>query len=50
MELIVHIPINHQGYADIYIGDTTGLTIVLPGTRNVDQLEAAISLTIKVAA
>ncbi len=49
-ELIVHIPIDHQGYADIYINDTTGITVVLPDTRNMDELEAANPLTIKVAA
>ncbi len=31
-ELIVDVPINHQGYANIYIDDTMGLTINLPGT------------------
>jgi hypothetical protein len=45
-ELIVNIPINHQGYADMYIDDTTGLTVNLPSTRNSDQLEAAIPLAI----
>ncbi len=29
-ELIVDIPIAPRGYADIYIDDTTGLTIDLP--------------------
>ncbi len=46
----VSIPIDHQGYADVYIDDITGLTIDLPGTRNADQIEAAISLAIKAAA
>jgi hypothetical protein len=49
-ELVVDIPIDHQGYAGVYINDTTGLTVNLPGTRNADHLEAAIPLTIKVAA
>jgi hypothetical protein len=35
-KLIVNIPIYHQGYADIYINDMTGLAVDLPGTRNVD--------------
>ena len=49
-ELIVDIPIDPRGYADVYIDDTTGLTVDLPGTRNADWLEAAIPLAIKVAA
>ncbi len=49
-ELIVDIPVNPRGYADVYIDDTTGLTVDLPGTRNADQLEAAIPLAIEVAA
>ncbi len=49
-ELIVDIPIDHQGYANIYTDDTTGLTIKLPGTCNMDHLEAAIPLAIEVAA
>jgi hypothetical protein len=49
-ELIVNVPVNPRGYADIYIDNTTGLTINLPGTRNTNRLEAAIPLAIKVAA
>jgi hypothetical protein len=49
-ELIVDIPVNHCGYADVYIDDTTRLTINIPGTRNTNRLEAAIPLAIKVAA
>jgi hypothetical protein len=49
-ELIVDVPISHQGFADIYIDNTTGLTIDLPGTQNAERLEAAILLAIKVAA
>ncbi len=49
-KLIVNIPINPRGYADVYINDTTGLTINLPGTRNADRLEAAIPLSIEIAA
>ena len=49
-ELIVDIPVDPRGYADVYIDDTTGLTVDLPGTSNADQLEAAIPLAIKVAA
>ena len=49
-ELIVNVPIDPRGYADVYIDDTTGLTVDLPGTKNADRLEAAIPLAIEVAA
>ncbi len=49
-ELIVDIPINPQGYADVYIDNTTTLTIDLTGTQNAEQLEAAIPLAIEIAA
>jgi hypothetical protein len=49
-ELIVNVPVDSRGYADVYIDDKTGLTINLPGTRNADRLEVAIFLAIKVAA
>ncbi len=49
-ELIIDIPINPRGYADVYIDNTTGLTIDLPGTHNANRLKAAIPLAIKVAA
>jgi hypothetical protein len=49
-ELIIDIPIDHQGYANVYIDDTTGLTLDLPGTRKADHLEAAIPLAIEIAA
>ncbi len=48
--LIVDIPIDPQGYADVYINDTTGLIVNLPGTMNADRLEAPIPLAIKVTA
>jgi hypothetical protein len=50
-ESIIDIPVNSRGYADVYIDNTTGLTIVdLPRTGNANRLEAAIPLAIKVAA
>ena len=49
-ELIVDIPVDPRGYADVYLDDMTGLTVDLPGTRNADRMEAAIPLTIEVAA
>jgi hypothetical protein len=49
-ELIVNVPVNPCSYVDVYIDNTTGLTINLPRTRNADRLEAAIPLTIEVAA
>ncbi len=47
---IVDIPIDPMGYADVYIDDTMGLTIKLPGRMNAEYLEAVIPLAIKVAA
>jgi hypothetical protein len=47
---IVDIPINNWGYADIYISNTTGLTIDLPGTKNAVRLKTAIPLAFEVAA
>jgi len=49
-ELIINVPIDPRGYADVYIDDTTGLTVDLPGTKNAERLEAAIPLAIEVAA
>jgi hypothetical protein len=46
--LIVDIPINPQGYADVYINNTAVLTVNLLGIMNANRLEAAISLAIKV--
>ena len=46
-ESIVDIPVDPQGYADVYINDTTGLTVDLPGTCNAEQLKAATPLTIE---
>ena len=49
-KLIVDVPIDPKGYAGVYINDTTGLTIDLPGTMNADRLEAVIAFAIEVAA
>ncbi len=49
-ELIVDIPIDHRGYADVYIDDTTALTVDLTGTRNAERLEATIPLVIEIGA
>ncbi len=49
-ELIVDVPVNLPGYPDVYIDDTMGLTIDLPGTRNASRLEAAIPLATEEAA
>jgi hypothetical protein len=47
---IVDVPIDPHGFAEVYIDNTTGLTVNLPGTLNADRLEAAIPLAIEVAA
>jgi len=49
-ELIVDIPVDPRGKADVYIDDTTGLTIDIPGSNNVQRMAAAIPLAIEVAA
>jgi hypothetical protein len=49
-ESIINVPVNPHGYAGVYIDDTTGLTVNLPGTRNTNRLEPVIPLAIKVAA
>jgi hypothetical protein len=49
-ELIMDIPIDPRGYADVYIGNTTALTVNLTGTQNAERLEAAISLAIEITA
>ena len=49
-ELIVDVPIDPHGFADVYIDNTTGLTVDLPGTLNANRLKAAIPLAIEVAA
>ncbi len=49
-ELIVDIPVNPRGKADVYIDDTTGLTVDIPGSKNVERMAAAIPLAIEVAA
>ncbi len=45
-ELIVDVSVDPRGYVDIYIDDTTRLTINLLGTSNTDRLEAGIPLNI----
>ncbi len=49
-ELIMDVPIDPRGFADVYINDRTGLTANLPGTLNANRLKAAIPLAIEVAA
>jgi hypothetical protein len=46
-ELIVKVPVHPRGYADVYINDTSGLTVNLLGTHNGERLKAAIPLAIK---
>ena len=41
-ELIVDIPVNPRGKVDVYIDDTTGLTVNIPGSKNVERMAAAI--------
>ena len=48
-ELIVDIPVNPKGIAEVYINDTCGLTVEDKGSDNVTRLERAILLAIYVA-
>ncbi len=48
-ELIVDVPIDPKVYTDVYINNTTDLSVDLPGTINADRLKAAIALAIEVA-
>ena len=49
-ELIVDVPVDPRGTADVYIDDTIGLTVDLPKSSNCERLEAAILLAIHTAA
>jgi hypothetical protein len=49
-ELIVDVPVDPRGYADVHIDIMTRLTINLPGTCYANRLEVAILLAIEVAA
>ena len=49
-ELIVDVPINPRGITDVFIDDTTGLTIDLVDSDHALRLERAILLAIHVIA
>ena len=49
-ELIVDVPANPRGIKDVYIDDTTGLTVDIENSNNVMRLERAILLAIYTAA
>ena len=49
-ELILDVPVNSHGYKDVYIDNTTELTVDIPESGNAERLKAAIPLAIKVAA
>ena len=46
MELIVDIPVDARGFIDLYIDDTIGLTVDIPGSDNILRLKRAILLAI----
>ncbi len=48
-KLIIDVPVDPRGKIDIYIDDTTGLTVDVPGTDNTTCMETAIPLAIEVA-
>eukprot|EP00957_Ditylum_brightwellii_P147269 11214154-Ditylum_brightwellii.AAC.1 len=49
-QLIVDIPVDPQGTINVYIDNTIDITVDLPDTDNVTQLEQAMLLAIHVAA
>ena len=49
-ELIVDVPINPRGTADVYIDDTVGLAVDIEGSGNDTRLERAILLAIHATA
>ena len=48
--LIVDVPVDPRGIAEVYIDDTLGLTVDIAGTNNDSRLEKSILLAIHVAA
>jgi hypothetical protein len=49
-KLIMDVPVDSRGKIDVYIDDTTGLTVDIPGRDNAACMEEVIPLTIEVAA
>ena len=49
-DLIVDVPVDARGIADVYIDDIIGLTIDIPGSNNATRLERAILLALHTAA
>jgi hypothetical protein len=48
-QLIIDIPVDPRGKIEVYIDDTTGLTVDVPGSDNAACMEAAIPLAIEAA-
>jgi hypothetical protein len=48
--LIIDVPVDPRGKIDVYIDDTTGLTVNVPGSDNAARMETAIPLAIEAAA
>lgn len=49
-KLVMDFPVDDRGTMDVYIDDTIGLTVDLPGTDNVKRMERAPLLAIHTAA
>jgi hypothetical protein len=45
-ELVIDVPVDESGYADIYIDDTFAAVVNLPGSDNIKRLERAPLLAI----
>ena len=49
-ELVVNLPVNSTGYADVFIDDTFAVSVDLPGTDNIKRLERATLLALHTVA
>ena len=49
-QLIVDVPVDPKGMVDVYIDDTIGLTVDIPGSDHVTRLERATLLAIHIIA
>jgi hypothetical protein len=46
-ELVADVPVEAEGYSDVYFDDTCALGVDLPGTNNVTKIERAVLLALE---
>jgi hypothetical protein len=46
-ELVADVPVEAEGYSDVYFDDTCALGVDLPGTSNVTKIERAVLLALE---